>query len=96
MFDKGETFSGVDYETGLEAVEEIRSLFPGEENLAPVALRWILMFGEVSCVIPGASDVKQLHSNLKAAGRKPFTPEQMEGVAKIYESRIKDLVHHLW
>jgi len=96
LFDKGETFSGVDYETGLEAVEEIRNLFPGQENLAPAALRWILMFGEVSCVIPGASNVKQLNSNLNAADENAFTPEQMEGVAKIYESRIKDLVHHLW
>ena len=54
-FDKGETFSGLDYNVGLEAVEEIKKLFPDQENLAPVALRWILMFDEVSCIIPGAS-----------------------------------------
>ncbi len=96
MFDKGETFSGVDYRTGLEAVEEIRSLFPGRENLAPLALKWVLMFKEVSCVIPGASNVKQLSSNLKALDEEEFTIEQMEKVEAIYESRIKELVHHLW
>ncbi len=64
MFDKGETFSGVDYETGLQAVEELRALFPGRDNLAPLALRWILMFDQVSCVIPGASRDAQLVSNL--------------------------------
>ncbi len=96
MFDKGETFSGVDYETGIEAVEELKALFPGRENLAPVALRWVLMFDQVSCVIPGASRVEQLHSNLLASEEPPFTQEQMEGVAEIYESRIKPLVHHLW
>ncbi len=96
MFDKGETFSGVDYTTGLEAVEEIRKLFPGRENLAPIALKWVLMFGEVGCVIPGASSEKQLVSNLKAVDEMALTPEQMEGVARIYETRIRDLVHHLW
>lgn len=96
VFDKGETFSGVDYETGLAAVEEIRELFPGRENLAPLALRWVLMFSEVSCVIPGASRLAQLHSNLQALEEPAFTHEEMEGVRRIYEARIKPLVHHLW
>jgi aryl-alcohol dehydrogenase-like predicted oxidoreductase len=95
-FDKGETFSGVDYETGLEAVEEIRELFPGRENLAPLALRWVLMFREVSCVIPGASRLEQLHSNLQTLEVPAFTREEMEGVRRIYNERIKPLVHHLW
>lgn len=96
MFDKGETFSGVDYETGIEAVESLKELFPGRENLAPVALRWILMFDQVSCVIPGASRMEQLHSNLKATQEAPFSKDQMEGVKEIYNSRIRPLVHHLW
>jgi len=96
MFDKGETFSGVDFESGLEAVEEIRKLFPGRENLAPLALRWILMFDEVACVIPGASKESQLDSNLSCQAEKPFTPEEMDGVKKIYETFIRDQVHHLW
>lgn len=96
MFDKGETFSGVDYETGIEAVEALKELFPGKENLAPVALRWILMFDQVSCVIPGASRPEQLQSNLQALQEPPLSPVQMEGVREIYDTRIKPLVHHLW
>ena len=96
MFDKGETFSGVDYRTGLEAVEEIRELFPGRENLAPAALRWVLMFDEVSCVIPGASSERQLTSNIGAASEPAFTAAQMASVSKIYDGRIRELVHHLW
>lgn len=96
MFDKGETFSGVDYESGLDAVEEIRKLFPGRENLAPLALRWILMFDEVSCVIPGASRETQLDSNLSSLDEQPFTPEQMDGIKSIYDKYIKAQVHQLW
>lgn len=96
MFDKGETFSGVDYATGLEAVEEVKKLFPGRENLAPLALRWVLMFSEVSCVIPGASNAKQLLSNLKAAEEEAFSEEQMAEIVKIYEAYIRDQVHSQW
>jgi aryl-alcohol dehydrogenase-like predicted oxidoreductase len=96
MFDKGETFSGVDYETGIEAVEALKELFPGRENLAPLALKWILMFEQVSCVIPGASRPEQLHSNLSTLELPAFSPSQMEGVREIYDSRIRPLVHHLW
>jgi aryl-alcohol dehydrogenase-like predicted oxidoreductase len=96
MFDKGETFSGVDYHLGLEAVEEIRKLFPGRENLAPLALRWVLMFDQVSCVIPGASRQEQVDSNLSALEEPPFSAEQMNGIKNIYHTYIKDQVHHLW
>jgi len=96
MFDKGETFSGVDYETGLRAVEEIRKLFPGRENLASLALKWILMFDQVSCVIPGASRDSQLLSNLSAMDEKPLTGDQMDKISEIYERLIKEHVHHLW
>lgn len=94
-FDKGETFSGIDYETGLEAVEELKKAFPGE-NLALLALRWILSFDAVSCVIPGASNVGQIKSNVSASEIGPLTPAQMDIVKKIYDDRIKGLVHHLW
>lgn len=96
MFDKGETFSGVDYETGLVAVEEIRKLFPGRENLAPLALRWVLMFDQVSCVIPGASREEQLDSNLSVLEESPFTVEQMEGITSIYNTYLREQVHPLW
>ncbi|PJJ48343.1 aldo/keto reductase [Hymenobacter chitinivorans] len=95
-FDKGETFSGVDYEVGLEAVEALKKVFPDQPNLAPVALRWVLMFDEVSCVIPGASKPSQLESNLKAAELPAITDEQMQQVRAIYDERIRPLVHYTW
>lgn len=95
-FDKGETFSGVDYETGLAAVDELRQIFPGDANLAPDALRWILTFDAVSCIIPGASKPEHLTSNLQAAERPAPTPDQLAAVKAVYEERIKKPVHYLW
>jgi len=95
-FDKGETFSGLDYNIGLGAVEELKKLFPEQENLATVALRWILMFDAVSCIIPGASKPNQLTSNLQATELPELTAEQLEGVKAIYEAKIKPLVHDRW
>lgn len=95
-FDKGETFSGIPYDKGIAAVERLKALFPNNANLAPIALRWVLQFAEVSTVIPGASRVEQLHSNLSAYDYPALTAAQMEGVQQIYEEDIKPLVHHLW
>jgi aryl-alcohol dehydrogenase-like predicted oxidoreductase len=95
-FDKGETFSGIPFELGLEAVEELKRLFPNHENLAPIALRWILDFPEVSCIIPGASKAEHLHSNLEATTIPSLTEEQAKGVKAIYEKYIKKQVHQLW
>jgi aryl-alcohol dehydrogenase-like predicted oxidoreductase len=95
-FDKGETFSGVDYNTGLAAVEELKKVFPGQPELAPLALRWILMFPEVSCIIPGASKPEQLLSNLKTEELPALTNEQMATVRDIYDRMIRPQVHQLW
>ncbi|MBW3129834.1 aldo/keto reductase [Hymenobacter profundi] len=95
-FDKGETFSGVDYETGLAAVEELKKLFPDQPNLAPIALRWVLMFDEVSCVIPGASKPEQLTANLQAAELPTLTEEQMQAVRAVYDQKIRPQVHQVW
>lgn len=95
-FDKGETFSGVDYETGLAAVDELRAIFPDDTNLAPDALRWILTFDAVSCIIPGASKSDHLTSNLQAMDRPAPSSEQMTAVKKIYDEHIKNPVHYLW
>ncbi|PHN06235.1 aldo/keto reductase [Flavilitoribacter nigricans] len=94
-FDKGETFSGVDYDLGLEAVEEIRHIFP-DQNLAQIAIKWVLMHPEVSCVIPGASRPEQVDDNLATIGLPPLTDEQMAAVKKIYDHKIKAEVHQLW
>ncbi|MDW7658286.1 MAG: aldo/keto reductase, partial [Bacillota bacterium] len=95
-FDKGETFSGVDYATGLDAVEQLQALFPNDYTLAQYALRWILMFDAVSCVIPGASRPDQVDSNVVAADMPPLSNAQMQGVRDIYDSLIRPGVHQLW
>lgn len=95
-FDRGETFSGVSYEQGLKAVNSLKQLFPNEENLAPIALQWILSFPEVSCIIPGASKVEHLLSNISASDRKPLTDEEMRSINRIYDEQIKTSVHQLW
>lgn len=94
-FDKGETFSGVDYNLGLQAVEELKKLF-GTEDLIPYALRWILMHKAVSVVIPGASKVEQVYSNVRAAKLPELSQEQMDGVKVIYDKYIKESVHADW
>ena len=95
-FDKGETFSGVDYATGLAAVEELKKALPDQPNLAAWVLRWVLMFDEVSCVIPGASRPKQILSNIQAAELPALSAEQMQAVRAIYDEKIKPLVHYTW
>ncbi len=95
-FDRGETFSGVDYETGLEAVEELRPLVPTGWTMAQFALRWILMFDAVTCAIPGAKRPAQVEENSGAADLAPLSNKTMAKVREIYERRIRELVHHYW
>lgn len=95
-FDKGETFAGVDYDTGLQAVEALKALFPAGADLAALALRWVLMFPEVSTVIPGASRISQVQPNLDAANLPALTAAQMQGVRAVYDRYIRPSVHHLW
>ena len=94
-FDKGETFSGVDYELGLKAVEELKAVF-NTENLAPYALKFILMYDAVSTVIPGASKESHIISNVKASNMPDLTKKQMNEVKRIYDTYIKHPVHYLW
>ncbi|MHA6247963.1 aldo/keto reductase [Pontibacter sp. CAU 1760] len=95
-FDKGETFSGVDYEVGLKAVEELKKLFPGQEPLAAWAIRWVLMADEVSTVIPGASRPEQVNSNIKASALPALSAAQMQGVEEIYNTYLRPSVHANW
>lgn len=95
-FDHGETFSGIPYEVGLDAVNQLRAVFPGAENLAPQALRWILDFPEVTTIIPGASRTEQVASNLNAAQLPPLEDSMREQVNRIYQERIKPHVHMYW
>lgn len=95
-FDRGETFSGVDYETGLKAVEELRALLPAGWTLPQFALRWILMFEAVTCAIPGAKNPAQAGDNTFAADLPVIPSVIMVQVRKIYDKYIRDLVHHYW
>jgi len=95
-FDKGETFSGIDYQKGLQAVEELKEIFKGNEPLSAWAIRWILMFPHVSTVIPGASKVEQVSANLRAMDLPAINAGQMDAVRAVYEKYFKADVHHLW
>jgi aryl-alcohol dehydrogenase-like predicted oxidoreductase len=95
-FDRGETFSGVDYQSGLQAVEELRAICPPGMSMPQFALRWILMFEAVSCVIPGAKRISQVEENAHAADLPPLTDTTMAEVRAIYDRRIREQVHQRW
>src|SRR2546430_11348904 len=88
-FDQGGTFSGIEYETGLRAAEELRSLVPQGMTMAQFALRWILMFPEVTSTIPGGKNPQQVEDNVKAAALPPLSPETMQRVEDIYNMYIR-------
>ncbi len=95
-FDRGETFSGVDYQTGLKAVDALRALVPPGMTMAQFALRWILMFDAVSTTIPGAKRIDQVDDNVRAGELPPLSPETMRKVEEIYNQMVRPLVHHYW
>jgi aryl-alcohol dehydrogenase-like predicted oxidoreductase len=95
-FDQGETFSGVDYETGLQAVEELRPFVPPGSTMAQFALRWILMFPEVTSAIPGGKNPRQVEENVKAVALPPLSPDTMFEVEFIYDVHIWPQVYDRW
>ncbi len=95
-FDRGETFSGVDFELGLQTVDELRVLVPSGWTMSQFALRWILMFDAVTCAIPGAKRPAQVQENCAAADLPPLGDETMRQAKAIYDRRIRAHVHHYW
>jgi aryl-alcohol dehydrogenase-like predicted oxidoreductase len=95
-FDRGETFSGLDYETGLQAVDELRALIPAGMTMTQMALRWILMFPAVTCAIPGAKRPEQVEENVAAADLPALSEEIMTRLREIYERLVRPRVHHYW
>jgi aryl-alcohol dehydrogenase-like predicted oxidoreductase len=95
-FDVGETFSGVDFNLGLEAVDEIRRLLPAGVSMSQFALRWILMFDAVSCAIPGGKRPQQVSENCHAYDLPPLTSEAMAAVERIYKQKIAPVVQDRW
>jgi aryl-alcohol dehydrogenase-like predicted oxidoreductase len=95
-FDRGETFSGLDYKTGLQAVEALRPLVPSGQTMAQMALRWILMFPAVTCAIPGAKRPQQAEENIQSANLPRLPDITMTGIDKLYKEAIRPQVHHYW
>ena len=95
-FDKGETFSGVDFDLGLKAVEELKSVCPKGMSMTQFALRWILMFDAVSCTIPGAKKKTQVEENIETTNLSPLSDRTMKKINDIYEKYIKERVHQYW
>lgn len=95
-FDRGETFAGVPYSIGLDAVQDLKNLFPNEKNLVKQAIKWITMFDEVSCVIPGARNPEQLDGILAASELPDLDVNILNEMNRIYENKIKKYVHHNW
>ena len=95
-FDVGETFSGLDYNAALEAVEELRGVMPEDLTMAQFALQWILMFDAVTCAIPGGKNGGQVEDNCRASDLPDLTPETMKLVEKIYYGGVAPTVHQRW
>jgi aryl-alcohol dehydrogenase-like predicted oxidoreductase len=95
-FDVGETFSGVPFDVGLEAVGELRRLLDPETSLAQFALRWVIDQPGVSTVIPGARNTEQVEQNVAAASIKPLREDQLAGVREVYDRLIRPHVHDRW
>jgi len=95
-FDRGETFAGVNYEKGLQAVEELKRILPQDFTMAQFALKWILMHDAVSCTIPGAKRPTQVEDNCRASDLPDLSKQVLEGVREIYDKYVKADVHHRW
>lgn len=95
-FDRGETFSGFDFETGLQVVEELRALLPAGMTLPQFALRWIEMHDAVTCSIPGAKRPEQVAENTAALSLAPLASDVMRRVKEIYDARVRPAVHQRW
>jgi aryl-alcohol dehydrogenase-like predicted oxidoreductase len=95
-FDVGETFSGVDYDTGVDAAREFAALAPAGATAAQAALRWVIQQPGVTTVIPGARSPEQARQNAAAAGLPPLTAAELDGIAGIYDRYIRAQVHGRW
>ena len=95
-FDRGETFSGVDYNVGLQVVDQLKAICPAAMTMSQFALRWILMFDAVTCAIPGGKRPSQVEQNCAAADLSPLSNQTMAKVRTIYDNHICKLVHHYW
>jgi len=95
-FDRGETFSGLEFEIGLQVVEALRPLVPPGQTMAQLALRWILSFPAVTCAIPGAKKAEQVEDNVKAADLGPLPEAAVTEIRALYHRHVRPHVHQYW
>ena len=95
-FDRGETFAGLEFNAGLQVIEKLRPLVPEGFTMTQMALRWILMFPEVTCAIPGAKRPEQVAENAQAADLPPLSDAIMQKIQEIYERDVRPHVHQYW
>ena len=95
-FDRGETFAGLEFNAGLQVIEKLRLLVPEGFTMTQMALRWILMFPEVTCAIPGAKRPEQVAENAQAADLPPLSDAIMQKIQEIYEHDVRPHVHQYW
>ncbi len=95
-FDRGETFSGLDYELGLKSVEALRPLVLPDQTMTQIALRWILMFSAVTCAIPGAKRPTQVEENVRSGDLPPLPDSTMKKIREVYDSLVRPHVHQYW
>jgi aryl-alcohol dehydrogenase-like predicted oxidoreductase len=95
-FDVGETFSGVDYDTGVDAAQEFAAIVPAGASTAQAALRWVIQQPGVTTVIPGARNPEQARQNAAAAALPPLTQAELDAIEDLYDRRIRALVQDRW
>ncbi|WP_254767896.1 aldo/keto reductase [Salinilacihabitans rarus] len=95
-FDVGETFAGVPFEVGLDAVDALRPVVPDGWTMAQFALRWILDHEAVTTVIPGSTNPTHVRENVEAADRRSLTDEERAAVREVYDEYVREHVHHRW
>jgi aryl-alcohol dehydrogenase-like predicted oxidoreductase len=95
-FDRGETFSGLDYNLSLDVVDQLRLLVPNGMTMTQFALRWILRNPAITCAIPGAKTPLQVEENIKSAQIPPLTDDVMKKIRNIYDEQVRTFVHHYW
>jgi aryl-alcohol dehydrogenase-like predicted oxidoreductase len=91
-FNVGETFAGLGFRKGVELADELRWIAEGRKSMAGAALRWILDQKEITCIIPGFKNVKQVEDNLSALDTKPFSVEDQNEIQSFYQEKVKDYI----
>jgi aryl-alcohol dehydrogenase-like predicted oxidoreductase len=91
-FNVGETFAGLGFSKGVELASELKWIAEGRKSMASAALRWILDQKEITCIIPGFKNVKQVEDNLAALETKPFSAEEKHEIQRFYQEKVKDFI----